>query len=102
MAIVFGIEVDNLFNCRLTGSCTDADVRANLAKYYTQGVRHMYPVHVYDNGFGGSAMYNPALNFGNKMSTGSWFSAYDCSSDGFEFQVNHPTVLGNFLQTVGL
>ena len=36
------------------------------------------------------------------MSTGSWFSAYDCSSDGFEFQVNHPTVLGNFLQTVGL
>lgn len=102
LAVVLGIEVDNLFNCSLNSTCTELNVRSNLDKYYQKGVRHFYPVHVYDNAFGGSAMYDAALNFGNKVSTGSWFSAYDCSADGFQFQLNHPTLLGNFIQTVGL
>ena len=55
LAVVLGIEVDYLFNCRTESDLTPNQLRAELDKYYDLGVRHLFPVHFGDNGFGGAA-----------------------------------------------
>lgn len=97
MAVVLGVEVDQLFNCRATGSCSDADVKRELGRYYAMGVRHFFPVHVFDNGFGGAAEYNDAFNIGNKVATGNFLAARDCSADGYAFQLAGTSGFGSWL-----
>ena len=58
LAVVLGIEVDSLFNCRGAGDLTAEDLRAALDRYYALGVRHVLPIHFSNNGFGGSAFQN--------------------------------------------
>lgn len=60
LAVVLGIEVDHLFNCRTLRDCTEQDVRQELEKYYNKGVRHVFPIHFSDNGVGGhSHIHSP-------------------------------------------
>ncbi len=87
LAVVLGIEVDNLFGCKASSNCTPAQVQTSLNKYFGLGVRHLFPVHVSDNGFGGAAIYRPEFNIQNKLVNGYWFNVRDCSSDGFNFQL---------------
>jgi microsomal dipeptidase-like Zn-dependent dipeptidase len=48
-------------------------------------------VHVFDNEFGGAALYHPEIfNVGNRMTTGAYFGAEDCSAEGYAYQ--EPTV----------
>ena len=76
MAVVLGIEVDNLFNCHLSNPdgtplngegpvCTDSYVQEQLQKYFGIGVRHIFPVHNFDNAFGAPAAWQDAINAGN-------------------------------------
>ena len=69
LAVVLGIEVDNLFGCKASSNCTPAQVQTSLNKYFGLGVRHLFPVHVSDNGFGGAAIYRPEFNIQNKLVT---------------------------------
>ncbi len=85
LAVVLGIEVDNLFDCR-DGLCNEAHVDAQLRKYYNLGVRHAYPIHIFDNDFGGASYYFEAFNAGNRILNGEFFQTYDCSAQGFEFR----------------
>jgi microsomal dipeptidase-like Zn-dependent dipeptidase len=87
MAVVLGIEVDNLFNCGAGGDCADDDVKRELERYYAAGVRHLLPIHVFNNGFGGTAAYNNAFNYGNKLVTGRFITPRDCSVEGYRFQL---------------
>jgi microsomal dipeptidase-like Zn-dependent dipeptidase len=81
------MEVDEPFGCGVGGSCTDADVEAALTDYYAKGVRHFFPVHVIDNAFGGSAMYEPLFTYANKIITGGdFFGQRDCSMEGFGYK----------------
>ncbi len=94
LAVVLGIEVDNLFNCHVQGSnapvngegptcdatCDATYVSQQLTKYYNLGVRHIFPVHNFDNAFGTPAAWQDAINVGNYVSEGNFYSAYDCSS----------------------
>jgi microsomal dipeptidase-like Zn-dependent dipeptidase len=59
MAVVLGIEVDALFGCKRGKEelCTDAHIKAELERYYKKGVRHIFPIHLHDNLFGGTAFY---------------------------------------------
>ena len=52
---MLGIEVDKLFGCG-KGECDANKVDTELAKYYGKGVRHLFPVHLADNAFGGFAL----------------------------------------------
>jgi microsomal dipeptidase-like Zn-dependent dipeptidase len=97
MAVVLGIEVDQLFDCRLTGGCDDARVKHELGRYYAMGVRHFFPIHVFDNGFGGAALYNDAFNIGNKKATGQFLAARDCGADGYRFKLGGTTGLATWL-----
>jgi hypothetical protein len=56
--VVLGIEVDYLFGCHAEADLTPEQVSAAVDKYYALGVRHIFPVHFDDNGYGGAAFQN--------------------------------------------
>lgn len=85
LAVVLGIEVDDLFRCD-AGGCSDDTVRAKLDQYYGMGVRSLYPVHLFNNAFGGAAEYSDLFNFANFFLTGHYFDVRDCGADGVEFR----------------
>ncbi|RYZ49383.1 MAG: peptidase, partial [Proteobacteria bacterium] len=92
LAMVLGIEVDSLFDCKV-GDCTAKAVEQKLDEYYAKGIRHVIPVHLTDNAFGGAAMYNPYLfNYANKLVNGKFFAAEDCSGSGYTYQEMKGTV----------
>jgi hypothetical protein len=58
LAVVVGIEVDQIGNFSMKAPPSDADVRAEIDRLYSEGVRYIFPIHLIDNAFGGSAAYN--------------------------------------------
>ena len=88
LAVVLGLEVQNLFNCRPNSGCTQQQVRDALQKYYDLGVRHIHPVHNVNNGFGGAAIYHPLFNFNNKILTGEYFTVRECGDAGVQFHLD--------------
>ena len=70
MAVVLGIEVDALFGCKLEDDCTDAHIEAQIKDYYENwGVRHIFPMHLHDNAFGGAAIYHWLWPWANMIAT---------------------------------
>jgi microsomal dipeptidase-like Zn-dependent dipeptidase len=98
LAVILGIEVDDLFGCT-TGSCTADDTEAQLQKYYDLGVRHIFPVHVFNNAFGGAALYTDLFNSGNFLVNRHHFQARDCSSEGYDYQIKTDLV-GQAINTI--
>ncbi|MBI3784343.1 MAG: cadherin-like beta sandwich domain-containing protein [Deltaproteobacteria bacterium] len=122
LAVVLGIEVDHLFNCRFpkdhcqytfsdsvdscdlsdsdtdTSSCRDPNdptkssetwVREQVAHYYNDwGVRHMFPIHNFDNAYGGAATWQNAIEVGNRAVEGQWYKTRDCYSEGYRFKLD--------------
>jgi microsomal dipeptidase-like Zn-dependent dipeptidase len=101
MAVVLGIEVDTLFNCYKKGTCSEASVVADIAMYYRRGVRHVFPMHVFDNGFGGAAAYGDFFNFGNAVINRDLLTVRDCASEGYTFRFgNESRSVRDFLSTL--
>ena len=88
LAVVLGIEVDYLFNCRADDTLSADEIRAEISHYYDLGVRHIFPIHFSDNGFGGTAWQN-SLQW-----TAGWnwihrvyfVATEDARDDGYEFR----------------
>ena len=59
LAVVLGVEVDFLFGCHVEADLNLPALRERLDRYYDIGVRHLFPIHFADNGFGGVAFQNP-------------------------------------------
>jgi microsomal dipeptidase-like Zn-dependent dipeptidase len=93
LAVVLGMEVDEPFGCGVNGSCTDASVQAALGQYHARGVRHFFPVHVVDNAFGGSAMYEPLFTYANKIVTSDFFGQRNCGGEGFQYKTGQASPL---------
>lgn len=79
LAVVLGIEISNVFDCFLTPPegmerCTPDSVRASLDKYYEKGVRIVFPVHKFDNGFGPGDGQDGVIEMGNFINTGHYTS----------------------------
>ena len=85
LAVVLGIEVDNLFNCKERGSCTPEHIRAKVAEYHARGVRHVFPIHNFDNAFGGAATWQDPINVGNAVSEGRYWEVENCFGHGYGF-----------------
>ncbi|WP_407522064.1 membrane dipeptidase [Lacibacter sp. MH-610] len=67
MAVILGIEVDNLGNFNYAGNpATEAKVRAEIERIHNMGVRYIFPIHLTDNAFGGMAVYSVLFAFSNK------------------------------------
>ncbi|MBX3024501.1 HYR domain-containing protein [bacterium] len=93
LAVVLGIEVANLFNCK-RGGCSGknagesdaAYVDRKIDEYYDKGVRVIFPIHNFDNAFGGPATWQDAIHAGNYVSEGSWWDAEQCP-DAYGFRL---------------
>jgi len=103
LAVVLGIEVDTLFNCykdkplTTRTECTEALVEAEIQKYRALGVRHLFPIHLFDNGFGGAAASEDFFNFGNGYVNQELFDVRDCS-DTYSFRFGAmPSTVDDFL-----
>ncbi|MFD7710567.1 membrane dipeptidase [Streptomyces sp. NPDC059786] len=59
LAVVLGVEVDNVFGGRPGSRMSPAQLTATVEKYYQAGVRHIIPLHLSDNAFGGAAFALP-------------------------------------------
>ncbi len=88
LAVLLGIEVPSLFDCKPTTACTADHVRERLDHYYDLGVRHVLPVHNADNAFAGTALYNEIFAANNRIITGQWWDIENCDpSTGIDFHV---------------
>ena len=77
MAVILGIETSNLFDCFLTPSeefpaCTEQNVIEKLDHYHDLGVRALFPVHKYDNGFGPGDGQKLIIELGTFIQTGHY------------------------------
>jgi hypothetical protein len=82
LAIVIGIEMDNIGNFYNPASSilpiatnipTQGNVKLEIDRIYAMGVRYIFPIHMTNNVFGGTALYNGGLNVANKYNTGKAF-----------------------------
>lgn len=63
LAVVLGVEVDGL---AMTGLHTPHQRHSWLNQlYHDHGVRHIFPIHLTDNLFGGAAIYDERFDFAN-------------------------------------
>jgi microsomal dipeptidase-like Zn-dependent dipeptidase len=73
LAVVLGVEVDSLGNWGREADTSDNDVRAYLKHLYNDlGIRHIFPIHLANNAFGGTAVYEDLFNFLNAYLRGEF------------------------------
>lgn len=93
LAVTIGVESSELFGCRETAAalCDEATIDAGLDELEGLGVSGLYPVHKFDNAFGGTrfdpGVTGAALNIGNYLSAGHWWTAESCSGPSDNEQV---------------
>ena len=73
LAVVLGSELDNIGNFDGKRAPTEAEVRAEIRRLYDKGLRYMFPVHLLNNGFGGTAIKSDIFNLATKFNTGRAF-----------------------------
>ena len=84
MAVVLGIETSNLFDCYSSErpdrpSCDAEHVSTQLAKFHELGVRVLFPVHKYDNGFSAGDGHRGVIEIANFINGGHYSSfVQDC------------------------
>jgi microsomal dipeptidase-like Zn-dependent dipeptidase len=106
LAVTIGVENSELFGCREVKDvprCTTADIDAGLDEMQALGVSGLYPVHKFDNAFGGTrfdeGVTGAALNIGNLVSTGHWWTATSCTGPSDNTQ---PLVSDDIAKLLGL
>lgn len=81
LAVVIGVEVDSLFDCKPGNSACDDEnwLRQQVQALWDLGVRQVYPVHLFDNAFAGAALYSDVFTWASYLSTGREVRDLDCS-----------------------
>ena len=97
LAVVLGMELSNPLGCGvLLGQpeCTRADVDRRLIELREIGVSSFFPVHKFDNAFGGTKMDSNLtgllVNAGNFMQTGTFWNVQPCP--GADHDSTQPSV----------
>ena len=85
LAVIEGVEMSRIFGCGEVNNvpqCDQSQVDAGIKDFESVGVRTFFPVHEFDNGFGGSKMIagetGAVVNSGNRQETGSFFTTQSC------------------------
>ena len=79
LAVILGMEVDNLGNFN-KANCNEITVRNEIARLRGLGVRYVFPIHLVDNKFGGTAVYEDLFNYASKYTSGSLFTVQSSST----------------------
>ena len=82
LAVIEGIEVSRIFGCGEVNDvpqCDESQIDAGLKEIHDLGVRTFFPIHEFDNAFGGTKMIagelGTVVNAGNRDETGSFWNA---------------------------
>ncbi len=96
LAVIEGIEVSRIFGCGEVNDvpqCNPSQIDAGLQEVHDLGVRTFFPIHEFDNAFGGTKMIagelGTVVNAGNRDETGSFWTLQPCpASDQDAVQEN--------------
>lgn len=96
LAVVLGIEISNVFDCFLTPPpgmqpCSEEFIQEEVEKYYAKGVRVVFPVHKFDNGFSAGDGSRGALEIGNVIN-GGHYSDFTLDCPGVSTTFDHGDV----------
>jgi microsomal dipeptidase-like Zn-dependent dipeptidase len=97
LAVVLGAEVDRLFGCRVDGVCDEASVRAALDAYHARGLRHVVPVHLANNAFGGYALYGDWFDYNNWILTGAFPRPAACDDPDITYRLSRAPWWGRLI-----
>lgn len=85
LAVIEGIEVSRLFGCGERNNvpqCNEQQINAGLKQVESLGVRTFFPIHEFNNAFGGTKMLpgdqGAIVNAGNRLETGSFWTLRPC------------------------
>lgn len=88
LAVILGVEVDSLGNWRHEEDAPDDEVRAYLHHlYHDLGVRHIFPIHLANNAFGGTAVYNDTFDVLNRYLRDDYYEVRDASDSAVQFRL---------------
>lgn len=73
LAVILGLEIDNIGNFLSVSNLTDNMIAQEIKRLHDTGVRYIFPIHVIDNKFGGTAVYDHSFNYSNKRETGQFW-----------------------------
>ena len=99
LAVIEGIEVSRIFGCGEVNDvpqCDDSQIDAGLKEVHDLGVRTFFPIHEFDNAFGGTKMIagelGAVVNAGNRDETGSFWTLAPCpAQDQDATQISVPS-----------
>ena len=73
LAIILGSELDDIGSFAWSKrEPTRGEVKAEIARLHRQGIRYIFPVHVIDNHFGGTAIYEAEFPRASRYHFGHW------------------------------
>jgi len=88
LAIVLGIEVYSLGNWKDATSLTEEEIMTYLHHlYHDLGIRHLFPVHMTNNVFAGSAIYNDLFSLVNYFLHHEYMQVEDGSPLGIQYRL---------------
>lgn len=82
LAVIIGVEMDNIGNFYSPAdkkgqpfypTPNEVQVKNEIDRLFSMGVRYIFPVHITNNAFSGTALYNSGFNVANKYNTGKTF-----------------------------
>ncbi len=96
LAVILGMEVDNIGNFNKLGvPANNTTVKAEITRLYNKGIRYIFPIHLVDNKFGGTAVYSNLFNASNKFSTGGLTGNYfDVETGSVKFRLGVSSIPG--------
>jgi hypothetical protein len=110
LAVVKGIELSRILDCGETletdpePGCTEASVNAGLTELKQLGITDFFPVHKFDNAFGGTKMDAGALgvvvNSGNFYKTHHFWQVSQCTGAGEDETQQTVPVAADLLQLI--
>jgi microsomal dipeptidase-like Zn-dependent dipeptidase len=80
MAIILGVEIDNIGNFNKVGG-SGPMTYDEVQHLYNEGVRYAFPIHLINNKFGGTAIYQDVFNLSNYHVTGKFWDI-QCANAG--------------------
>jgi hypothetical protein len=102
LAVVIGVEVDHIGNLQtatwgdlgpIVSVPSPDEVKAEIHRLYDDGVRYIFPVHLLDNAFGGTATYEDLFNVSNTRESGApWSLKCAYPSDNISYSYSRPGV----------
>ncbi|MDR3417553.1 MAG: hypothetical protein P4L83_15360 [Nevskia sp.] len=99
LAVVLGIETSHLFDCAERNgvpACDRASIDRELDEFYGLGVRTVFPLHEFNNAYGGNGIFMPLIDLGNLIDTGALWRTYDCPVEPYLYGAGAPLPqLGN-------